>query len=111
MTSARQDNFDVRTAQLKMEAASRDISVQRGRGLPTISLTGSGSKMTQDEVLGGNQNLDTIGVSFSWPLFSGGAIASAVRQSRALFREAEANYEAAKRRYRNAKRAPRFAAS
>jgi outer membrane protein len=97
VSSARLDNFDVRTAQLTMEAASRDISVQRGRGLPTISLTGSGSKITQDEVLGGNQTLDTIGVSFNWPLFTGGAVASAVRQSRALFRQAEANFEAAKR--------------
>jgi outer membrane protein len=97
VASARQDNFDVRTAQLNMEASSRDISVQRGRGLPTISLTGSGSKITQDDVLGGNQRLDTIGVSFSWPLFTGGAIASAVRQSRALFRESQASFEAAKR--------------
>jgi outer membrane protein len=97
VTSARQDNFDVRTAQLNMEAASRDISVQRGRGLPTISLTGSGSKITQDDVLGGNQRLDTVGVSFNWPLFSGGAIASAVRQSRALFHQSQANYEAAQR--------------
>ena len=71
VASARRENFDVRTAQLNMEAAERDISVQRGRGLPTFSLTGSGSKMTQDQVLGGNQSLDTIGVSFSWPLFSG----------------------------------------
>lgn len=97
VVSARQDNFDVRTAQLTMEAASRDISVQRGRGLPTISLTGSGSKITEDPVLGGNQTLDTVGVSFNWPLFSGGAIASAVRQSRALFHQSQANYEAALR--------------
>jgi outer membrane protein len=97
VSTARQDNFDVRTAQLNMEAASRDISVQRGRGLPTILLTGSGSKITQDAVLGGNQTLDTIGVSFNWPLFQGGAIASAVRQSRALFHQSESNYEAAQR--------------
>jgi outer membrane protein len=97
VVSARQDNFDVRTAQLNMEAASRDIGVQRGRGLPTILLTGSGSKITQDDVLGGNQRLDTIGVSFNWPLFQGGAIASAVRQSRALFRQAQVNYESIQR--------------
>ena len=97
VTSARLDNFDVRTAQLNMEAASRDIGVQRGRGLPTISLTGSGSKITQDDVLGGNQRLDTVGVSFNWPIFQGGAIASAVRQSRALFHQTQANYEAAQR--------------
>jgi outer membrane protein TolC len=40
-----QDNFDVRAAQLKVEAASRDISAQRGRGLPTLQLTGRASKL------------------------------------------------------------------
>src|ERR1700722_735207 len=97
VAGARQDNFDVRTAELKMEAAARDVSVQRGRGLPTFSLTGSSSKLWQDEVLGGNQTLDTVGVSFSWPLFQGGAVASAVRQSRALYRQAEAIYDSARR--------------
>ena len=97
VAAARQDNFDVRTAELKMEAAERDISVQRGRALPTFSLTGAGSKLNQDEVLGGNQTLDTVGVSFSWPLFQGGAVASAVRQSRALHRQAQAAYDSAQR--------------
>jgi outer membrane protein len=97
VTSARQDNFDVRTAELKMEAAARDVSAQRGRGLPTFLLTGSSSKLTQDEVLGGNQTLDTVGVSFRWPLFQGGAVASAVRQSRALYRQAQATYDLAQR--------------
>jgi len=97
VTSARQENFDVRTAELKMEAASRDISAQRGRGLPTFSLAGSSSKVRQDDVLGGNQTLDTVGVSFSWPLFQGGAVASAVRQSRALYRQAQATYDATQR--------------
>jgi outer membrane protein len=97
VAAARQDNFDVRTAELKMEAAERDISVQRGRALPTFSLTGAGSKLNQDEVLGGNQTLDTVGVSFSWPLFQGGAVASAVRQSRALYRQAQAAYDSEQR--------------
>jgi outer membrane protein len=97
VNSARQDNFTVRTAELNMEAASRDIGVQRGRGLPTLALVGSASKMTQDQVLGGNQTLDTVGLQFTWPLFQGGAVASAVRQSRALLREAQVNYEAAQR--------------
>jgi outer membrane protein len=97
VNSARQDNFTVRTAELNMEAASRDIGVQRGRALPTLALVGSASKITQDQVLGGNQTLDTVGLQFTWPLFQGGAVASAVRQSRALFREARINYEAAQR--------------
>ncbi len=95
--SARRDNFDVRTAELKMEAAARDVSAQRGRGLPVFSLTASSSKVNQDEVLGGNQTVDTVGVSFAWPLFQGGAVASAVRQSRALYRQAQATYDSAQR--------------
>ncbi len=95
--AARQENFNVRAAQLKVEAASRDVSAQRGRGLPTLLLTGSSSKTFQNQILGGNQTLDTVGVSFSWPIVQGGAIASAVRQSRALYAQAQAEFEASLR--------------
>ena len=94
---ARQENFNVRAAQLKVEAASRDMSAQRGRGLPTLQLTGSSSKISQNQILGGNQTLDTVGVSFSWPILQGGAVASAVRQSRALYAQAQAEFEASLR--------------
>jgi outer membrane protein len=94
VVAARRENFGVRAAQLNVEAASRDVSAQRGRGLPTLLLTGSTSKLSQNEILGGNQTLDTVGVSFSWPILQGGAVASAVRQSRALYRQAEAAFDA-----------------
>jgi len=97
VASARRDNFDVRAAELKAEAAEHDISAQRGKGLPTLSLVGSASKLSQDPVLGGNQSLDTIGLAVSWPLFTGGSVASAVRQSRALYHEAAAALDAAQR--------------
>ena len=97
VVAARRDNFAVRSAALKAEAAERDISAQRGRGLPTFALTGSSSKITQNEVLGGNESMDTVGVSFSWPLFQGGAVASAVRQSRALYAQAQAIYDSTQR--------------
>jgi outer membrane protein len=97
VVSARQENFTVRAAQLKVEAASRDMSAQRGRGLPTLQFTGSSSKTSQNQVLGGNQTLDTVGVSFSWPILQGGAVASAVRQSRALYAQAQAEFEASLR--------------
>lgn len=97
VASARLDNLDVRGAQLKAEAASREISVQRGRGLPSVALVGSSSKLWQDDVFGGNQRLDTIGVAFAWPLFQGGSVASAVRQSRALYRQSLAEVELAMR--------------
>jgi outer membrane protein len=95
--SARQDNLDVRTAELKVEGSERDIGVQRGRALPTLTLVGSSSRLAQDDVLGGNQSLDMVGVAVSWPLFQGGAVASAVRQSRALYRQAQAQFDAAQR--------------
>ncbi len=97
VVAARQENFGVRAAQLKVEAAARDVSAQRGRGLPTLLLTGSSSKLSQNETFGGNQTLDTVGVSFSWPILQGGAVASGVRQSRASYRQAEAAFDAALR--------------
>jgi outer membrane protein len=36
-------------------------------------------------------------VSFSWPILQGGAVASAVRQSRALYAQAQAEFEASLR--------------
>jgi outer membrane protein len=97
VSSAARDNPGVRAAQLQVEASERDINVQRGKGLPTVSLTGSSARLYQDPALGGNEPLDSVGVSFTWPLFQGGAIASAVRQSRALNREAQAQYDSAQR--------------
>jgi outer membrane protein len=95
--AAKQDNPAVRAAALTVAATERDINVQRGKGLPTLSLTGSTSRLYQDQAIGGNETLDSVGVSFTWPLFQGGAVASAVRQSRALNREAQAQYEGAQR--------------
>lgn len=97
VVSARQDNLDVRAALLRSDAAERDIAAQRGRALPTLQLVGSSSRLNQDEGLGGNQSLDSVGVAFSWPLFQGGLVASAVRQSRALYRQSQALYDAAQR--------------
>ncbi|HVC01640.1 MAG TPA: TolC family outer membrane protein [Steroidobacteraceae bacterium] len=94
--AALRDNPGVRAAELGAEAADRGISTQRGRALPTISLTAGRSRFWQNQALGGNQSLDTIGVSFIWPLLQGGAVASAVREARALYRQAEAQVDAAR---------------
>jgi len=97
VVAARRDNFEVRASIFKVEAASRDIWAQRGKALPTVSLTGTSSRSWQDDLLGGNQRLDTVGINLSWPLFQGGAVASAVRQSRAQYREAESQLDAVQR--------------
>jgi outer membrane protein len=97
VAAAQSNNYDVRAATFKVEAAARDIWVQRGKSLPTLALTGTSSRSWQDDLLGGNQRLDTIGINLSWPLFQGGAVASAVRQSRALYREAESQLDTIQR--------------
>jgi len=97
VTSARRDNPAVRAAELTIEAAERDISVQRGKGLPSVSLSGASSRLWENPWLGGNETLDTVRVSLNWPLFQGGAVASSLRQSRALYHQAQAEYETALR--------------
>jgi len=97
VASARQDNPAVRAAELQTEAADRDIAVQRGKGLPNISLNGNSSRSWQDLAFGGRQTLDSVGIQFNWPLFQGGAVASATRQSRALYRQAQALYDTTQR--------------
>lgn len=97
VASARQDNPAVRAAELQTEAADRDIAVQRGKALPNISLNGTSSHSWQDLAFGGKQTLDTVGIQFNWPLFQSGAVASAMRQSGALYRQAQALYDTAQR--------------
>lgn len=97
VAAAESGNLDVRAATLRVDAASHDIWAQRGKALPTLALTSSASRAWQDDLLGGNQRLDTVGVTLSWPLFQGGAVASAVRQSRALYREAQSQLDAVQR--------------
>ena len=95
--SALRDNPEVRAAKLTAEAAERDISVQRGKGMPTISLTGTGARASGPLVLGGDNTVATVGVYLNWPLFQGGAVTSAVHQSRALYHQSEANLETTER--------------
>src|SRR5262249_29159207 len=91
------DNFPVREAELRAEAAQREVAAQRGRGLPNLSLSISSSDVNQDAPLGGDQSIRIARLGFNWPLFQGGAIAAATRQSRALYRQALAERELALR--------------
>lgn len=97
VAAALRDNPDVRAMQLSAQAAEQDISVQRGKAMPTVSLTGTDTRTVSPLLLGGNNTIATVGVYFNWPLFQGGAVASAVRQSRALYHESQANLETTRR--------------
>lgn len=97
VSAAENDNPLVRAAQLQVEASDRDIDVQRGKGLPSVVLDGSRSRSWQDLTIGGNGATDQIGVTVTWPLFQGGAVLSQIRQSRANWKQALANYAGAQR--------------
>jgi outer membrane protein len=97
VTAALKDNPAVRAAQLQVDATDRDIDVQRGKGLPSVALTGGRTRAWQDLTIGGNQADDQIGVSLTWPLFQGGTVASQIRQSRANWKQALATYAGAQR--------------
>jgi outer membrane protein len=97
VSAALKDNPLVRAAQLQVDAADRDIDVQHGKGLPAVVLAAGRSRGWGDLTIGGNSADDQIGVSLTWPLFQGGAVASEVRQSRALWKQALALYAGAQR--------------
>jgi outer membrane protein len=97
VTAALQDNPLVRAAQLQADAADRDIDVQHGKALPTVVLAAGRNRGWGDLTIGGNSAEDEIGVSVTWPLFQGGAVASQVRQSRALWKQALALFAGAQR--------------
>ncbi len=97
VSAALKDNPAVMAAQLQVDAADRDIDVQHGKALPSILLTGGRNHTWQDLTIGGNQADDQVGVSVTWPLFQGGAVASQVRQSRALWKQALAQYAGTQR--------------
>jgi outer membrane protein len=97
VTAALKDNPQVRAAQLQVDAADRDIDVQHGKALPAVVLTGGRTRAWQDLTIGGTQADDQIGVSVTWPLFQGGAVASQVRQSRALWKQALAQFAGTQR--------------
>jgi outer membrane protein len=97
VSAALKDNPLVRAAQLQVDATDRDIDVQRGKGLPSVVLTGGRNRSWADLPIGGNGADDQIGVSVIWPLFQGGAVASEVRQSRAQWKQALAVYAGTQR--------------
>ncbi len=95
--SALQDNYALSAAQLQAQAAQRDISASRARGLPTLSLQGSINKYQYSSQFGNNERDDRVGLVVDWPLFQGGTVASLVRQARNTYEALRAQYEGKRR--------------
>ena len=96
--TALQDNYALSAAQLQAQAAQRDISANRARGLPTLSLQGSINKYQySNDQIGNNERDDRVGLVIDWPLFQGGTVASLVRQARNTYETLRAQYEGKRR--------------
>jgi len=93
--SAETQNYAVVAAELGLEVAKRQISVDRAGHMPTAALTASTTHSYQTGY--GTNNSNAVGVSWSVPLFSGFAITSRVRESIALESKARNGLEATRR--------------
>jgi len=95
--TALQDNYALSAADLQAQAAQRDISANRARALPTLSLQGSVSNYDHSSEIGSNERDDHVGVVVDWPLFQGGTVASLVRQAKNTYGQLRAQYEGQRR--------------
>ena len=105
VNAALESNFSLLSLTAAVEAAERNVSVQKSVYYPTVSLFAQYQREYTDDapslVVGGNtfqlQNTDqdtaTIGLRLEVPLFSGGLNASRVRQAASEFDAARFNLD------------------
>ncbi len=99
--SAEQQNYAVVGQQIALEAAQRDIKLNRAGHYPTVDLVASRSHGNDDwnlrTLTSVSSNSSSFGVQVAVPLFSGFAVDSKVRESIALEDKARADLENARR--------------
>ncbi|MFT6902326.1 MAG: outer membrane protein, partial [Colwellia sp.] len=92
--TAEAKNLDLISQKISVDVAKENINIAKSGHYPTLSLTGSYTTSDQDNEVNNitvnNPALDSqsIGITLNVPIYSGGAITSAVRQ-------AQSNYVAA----------------
>jgi outer membrane protein len=100
VSAAENQNYNVSVAELQLESAKRDISKNRAGHYPTLDLTANSvHRDINGTILGqsGRTNNNSIGISYSIPIFSGFAVTSRVRESIALEDKARNDLEANRR--------------
>ncbi len=77
---------DVTARRLRLEIARRETQKRRADHLPTLDLVASYThgKSASDIVIGRETTTSLVGVQLSLPIYSGGAVNSAVREAAAL---------------------------
>jgi outer membrane protein len=95
ISAAEADNFNVAVQRLNVEIAKREIARNRAGHLPTVDLTANSTRNSQP-VVGVNRG-NTIGVTWTVPIFNGFAVTSKVRETIALEERARNDLEANRR--------------
>jgi outer membrane protein TolC len=91
MSEAALQRPDLRAAQAQRDAAEANITVARAAGRPSISI-GALHNFTATSGIP-SQNYDQVGISVTWPLFTGFNVSYGVRQAQATLNAQEANLE------------------
>jgi outer membrane protein TolC len=91
MAEAARQRPDLKAAQAQRDAAEADITVARAAGRPSISIGALHNLQGTSGIP--NQNYDQVGVSFTWPLFSGFNASYGIRQAQATLQVQDANLE------------------
>ncbi len=91
MAEAARQRPDLKAAQAQRDAAAANITVARAAGRPVISLGALHNYTSQSGVP--NQNYDQVGLSVTWPLFTGFSTTYGVRQAEAALQAQDANLE------------------
>lgn len=93
VAAAKQDNFDLRNADLQWQVAQRNIHVQRSQYYPSLALQGSVGQNDSGGQLGSNQRDYAVGLTLNIPIFQGGLVQSQVRQAEATAQADRTQYQ------------------
>jgi outer membrane protein TolC len=91
MAEAVRQRPDLKAAEAQRDSAEANITVARAAGRPSIAIGALHDYITTTGVP--NENYDQVGITFTWPLFTGFNVSYGVRQAQATLQAQEANVD------------------
>jgi outer membrane protein len=91
------DNPDLMAAFYNAEAARKQVAINRGKYLPTVSASGTLNRSDSHSEFGDDALDDAYAVTVTWNIFQGGLVQSQVRQAAATYQQNLAQYELQRR--------------
>lgn len=95
--AASQDNPDLMSAFYAAEVARKQVSIYRGKYLPTVGATGALNRSDSHSKFGSDSLDDSVALTLTWNIFQGGLVTSQVRQAAASYQQSQALYELQRR--------------